>query len=149
MSAFLKVFLARFRLPVQFFRNKNLERRWCMFSQVPKTSLSITHNQKKILDFDRIFPLHKIFDFDWIHVYIQEYKSIKYIEHAFPFCFSVNAKKIQFFKKMMNFYQKGHFGQFSGNFKIETWGILNKHVFSIFMTFRFSTFSVFPRQPIG
>ena len=30
----------------QFFRNKNLERRWCMFSQVPKTSLSITHNQK-------------------------------------------------------------------------------------------------------
>ena len=75
------------------FRNKNLERRWCMFSQVPKTSLSITHNQKKILDFDRIFPLHKIFDFDWIHVYIQEYKSIKYIEHAFPFCFSVNSRK--------------------------------------------------------
>ena len=64
-----------------------------MFSQVPKTSLSITHNQKKILDFDWIFPLHKIFEIDWIHVYIQEYKSIKYIEHAFPFCLSEHSRK--------------------------------------------------------
>ena len=117
MSAFLKVFLARFRLPVQFFRNKNLERRWCMFSQVPKTSLSITHNQKEILDFDRIFPLHKIFEIDWIHVYIQEYTSIKYIEHAFPFCFSLNSRKFQFFKKMLNFDQKGHFGLFQATLK--------------------------------
>ena len=120
MSAFLKVFLARFRLPVQFFRNKNLERRWCMFSQVPKTSLSITHNQKEILDFDRIFPLHKIFEIDWIHVYIQEYKSIKYIEHAFPFCFSVNSRKFQFFKKKVDFWPRRLFWLISSNFKIET-----------------------------
>ena len=88
-----------------------------VFSSTKNKLIHYSQSKKTILDFDWIFPLHKIFEIDWIHVYIQEYKSIKYIEHAFPFCFSVNSRKFQFFKKMLNFDQKGHFGLFQATLK--------------------------------
>ena len=63
------------------------------FLKYQKQAYPLLTIKKAILDFDWIFPLHKIFEIDWIHVYIQEYKSIKYIEHAFPFWFLVNTSK--------------------------------------------------------
>ena len=154
-SAFLKVFLARFRLPVQFSEIKILERRWCMFSQVPKTSLSITHNQKNDSRFWSNISAPQNFWF-WLNTRVYSRIQIdKIYRTRISVLFFVKFKK-KFEKFFEKFFEKWWFltkkpfwpifEQFL-NRNLESW--IYMFFFSIFMTFRFSTFSVFPRQPIG